>query len=62
MSAKDVIDKMCDEDVINILLDLGSEEPILARDGMLFNTVCHNHNGKGKKKLHYHYESKTFYC
>lgn len=62
MSAKDVIDKMSDDDVINILLDLGSEEPIPVRDGMMFNTICHNHEKLGKKKLHYHYESKTFYC
>ena len=62
MSAKDVINKITDDDVIDIMLDLGSEDPLFVREGMLFNTICHNHDGSGKKKLHYHSESKTFYC
>lgn len=62
MTSKEVIEYMTEYDVIDILIDLGSEEPSLTRDGLLFNTICHNGPGEGKKKLHYHIESKTFYC
>lgn len=62
MSTEDVIKNMTDEDVVDILLDLGSDEPTPVNGGLMFNTICHNEPGTGKKKLHYHYESKTFYC
>lgn len=62
MSSEEVINSITDNDIIDILLDLGSEEPFPANDGMLFNTICHNKDKKGKKKLHYHSKTKTFYC
>ena len=62
MTTKEIIEQMTEYDVVDILMDLGSDEPAYVRDGMLFNTICHNNPGEGKKKLHYHTESKTFYC
>lgn len=58
----EIIKSITEYQVIELLTYLGSDEPSFARDGMLFNTICHNEPGEGKKKLHYHYESKTFYC
>lgn len=62
MSTDDIIKNMTDEDVVDILIDLGSGDPVYINGGIMFNTICHNEAGTGKKKLHYHYESKTFYC
>lgn len=62
MTSEEVLSQITDEDIVNILEDLGSEEPYPVSDGLLFNTICHNHNRIGKKKLHYRFESKTFYC
>ena len=54
MTTKEILEKMTDYDIIDILIDLGSDEPAYTRDGLLFNTICHNEPGTGKKKLHYH--------
>ena len=62
MTTKEILEKMTDYDIIDILIDLGSDEPAYTRDGLLFNTICHNEPGTGKKKLHYHSETKTFFC
>lgn len=63
MTAKDIIDNITDDDIINILTHLGSNEPDIMIDGdLMFNTVCHNHDEMGKKKLQYHVDTKTFYC
>lgn len=62
MEAKEIINIMSDEDIINILDILGSAHPKKVSDGLLFQTVCHNEEGMGKFKLHYHSKSKTFYC
>lgn len=62
MSLKEVLEKITDYDIVDILLDLGSNDPSFVRDGMLFNTVCHNHEEVGKQKLHYYSETKTFHC
>lgn len=59
MRAKDIIDRMSDDDVIEILLDLGSRYPKSVNDDLLFQTVCHC--GR-KHKLHYHKDNKSFYC
>lgn len=61
MKAKDIIDILTDEDVVTIMAELGSAHPRPVRDGLLFQTICHNEYG-GKFKLHYHSESKTFFC
>lgn len=62
MNTSQVIEQISDYDIVDILVDLGSDEPSFVRDGMLFNTICHNEAGYGKKKLHYHSETKTFFC
>ena len=62
MNTNQAIEQITDYDVVDILIDLGSDEPSFVRDGMLFNTICHNEPGEGKKKLHYHSETKTFFC
>lgn len=62
MNVEQTIEQITDYDVVDILTDLGSDEPSFVRDGMLFNTICHNEPGFGKKKLHYHSETKTFFC
>lgn len=63
MNTNQAIEQITDYDIVDILIDLGSDEPSFVRGGMLFNTICHNREpGEGKKKLHYHSETKTFFC
>lgn len=62
MTSEEILSQITDENIVDILEDLGSDYPFTVNDGLLFNTVCHNHDKTGKKKLHYRYESKTFYC
>lgn len=62
MDAKEVLEIITTEDIINIMYELGSCSPKKASDGYLFQTICHNDPGEGKYKLHYHNKSKTFFC
>lgn len=61
MEAKEILNIISEEDIINIMSLLGSGYKEV-NDGLLFKTVCHNGEGNGKHKLHYHSKSKTFYC
>lgn len=61
MKPKELLDILTDNDVINILAELGSSYPRKVQDGYLFQTVCHNDYG-GKFKLHYHSDTKNFHC
>lgn len=61
ISAEELLEQVSEEDVVDILLDLGSDEP--KRDGQgnyIFNTVCHH--GSGKRKLYYYKNSGMFMC
>lgn len=62
MNAKEVLEKITDDDIIQIMESLGSDKHRCINDGILFRTICHNGENEGKLKLHYHSESKTFYC
>lgn len=59
MSAKDVLDRISHDDIVDILTDLGSKPPRPVNDGYLFTSVCHD--GR-KHKLHYRFENKSFHC
>jgi len=62
MNAKEVLEIITTEDIINIMYELGSGTPRKVGDGYLFQSICHNGPGEGKYKLHYHEKSKTFFC
>ena len=63
MSVKDILQKITDEDIIDILIDLGSRPPKMAGNCYIFTTVCHRHNGGGTKyKLYYYVNTKSFHC
>ena len=63
MSAKDILQKITDEDIIDILIDLGSRPPKMTGNCYIFTTVCHHHNGGGTKyKLYYYINTKSFFC
>ena len=60
MDRDELLELITTEDVIEILTELGSKEPILDNQGnMYFQTVCH---GGDKQKLHYFPDSKMFMC
>lgn len=59
MNVRDIIENMTTEEVCYILEELGSAPPKEARDGLLFQTVCHC---GAKHKLHYRYDNKSFFC
>ena len=62
MDAKEILNIITDEDIINIMDSIGSKTFKKVNDGFLFQTICHNGEGFGKLKLHYHSETKTFFC
>lgn len=63
MSAKDILQKITNEDIIDILIDLGSRPPKMTGNCYIFTTVCHHHNGGGTKyKLYYYINTKSFHC
>lgn len=61
MDAKQVLSRMTDDDVINILDKLGSDLSERSNDEyLIFNTsACH---GGENYKLYYYKETKSFYC
>ena len=59
---QEILNKISDDDIINIMEELGSGRYRQVADGLLFQTCCHNESGSGKLKLHYHSDSKTFNC
>lgn len=59
MNANDVKNLLSEEDIINLLVSLGSEYPAKTRDALIFSTICHSGDSK---KLYYYIESKTFNC
>lgn len=59
-SYKDIINELTEEQVIQILKDLGSETYKIDNEGnLIFRSICHNSNSF---KLYYFINSKNFYC
>jgi hypothetical protein len=57
---KDLLrDSLTEEEIINILEDLGSEDYKCHREGLIFRTICHDGDSF---KLYYYTESKSFHC
>lgn len=52
-----------DEEIIKIVLAIGSEDWRKGINGeLIFQTVCHNQNGGGSYKLYYYPDSHLFHC
>lgn len=60
MDRDSLLDLITTEDVIKLLVELGSDPPSKEGDAYVFNTVCHETNGK--RKLYYYPNSKLFQC
>jgi DNA primase len=50
---------LTEEEIIDILEDLGSEDYKHHREGLMFRTICHDGDSF---KLYYYAESKSFHC
>lgn len=59
---KQIKNSLTDEQVSEILQELGSSPPIRAHNSFMFETVCHNEAGCGSRKLYYYSDSKMFHC
>jgi hypothetical protein len=60
ITSEELLEKISIEDVINILIDMGSKKPKKDDKGNLyFTTICH---GGDSHKLHFFTESKFFMC
>lgn len=59
IDAKDLIDKIRIDEVIDILYDLGSDYPKESEEYLIFQSVCHQSESW---KLYFYKESKRFYC
>ena len=59
MTAKDIINLLSEQDIINLLINLGSKYPQKMNDSLIFSTICHCGNSH---KLYYYISSKQFYC
>src|SRR5699024_1291994 len=56
-------ESLTEEEIIEILIDLGSEEPKRDNQGnLIFTTICHNKQGDGNHKLYYYPSSHNFFC
>ena len=61
MKAQTLIELLTEEQIIKLMLHLGSEEPKVISNALAFTTICHNHAG-GSHKLYYYHHSRTFHC
>lgn len=61
MDAEKVKEMLTEEDIIDLMLELGSSYPRTSskNNALLFNTICH---GGDSHKLYYYIETKTFRC
>lgn len=59
MNARDVIQLLNEQDIINLMLELGSEYPLKVNNGLAFSTVCHCGH---RKKLIWFRDTKLFHC
>lgn len=60
ISSEDLLDKITTDDVIKILIEMGSEQPkVDDHSNLYFTTICH---GGNKHKLHFFTDSKFFMC
>lgn len=59
MNAKDLINVLTNQDVINLMKELGCDNYIDKSSEIIFSTICHN--GKSMK-LYYYKENKKFQC
>jgi hypothetical protein len=55
-------DALSDDNVIEILQELGSSSPVRANNSLIFDTICHNSAGSGSRKLYYYMDTKLFRC
>ena len=62
MDANAVKELLSDNNIIELMLHLGSNYPQKQNNGYMFNSICHNHAGEGKYKLMYYSDSKSFFC
>ena len=59
MTAKDISEALSEEDIINLLLHLGANNPVRVNGVLTFNTICH---GGDSHKLYYYSTNKNFHC
>lgn len=59
LNAQELKAQINDNDVIKLLIRMGSEDYIDTEDAFIFKTVCHHGE---KYKLYYYKESKFFHC
>lgn len=48
--------------LIELLRELGSSEPYIRQEALVFETVCHNCTGEGSHKLYYYSNTNLFRC
>ena len=56
-----IVEGLKNEDVKQLLINLGVEDIIEKDDCYITNTICHNESG-GSMKLYYYFDSHIFFC
>jgi len=60
---EDIRQQLNKDDIIDVLMALGSNYPREGKDCLVFQTVCHHHPEDNMRyKLYYYYESGVFMC
>lgn len=59
MDAKSIKEMLSEEDITELLVELGSAYPKNSKDALMFTTICH---GGDSSKLYYYPETHTFRC
>ena len=59
IKAEDLLNILTDDDIIEIMKELGSDEPIYAKGALVFESICH---GSDSHKLYWYKNTKRFHC
>lgn len=59
IKAEDLLNMLTDDDIIEIMKELGSDEPIYAKGALVFESICH---GSDSHKLYWYKNTKRFHC
>lgn len=59
VKAQELLDMLTDNDVIDIMKELGSSDYIVSKGALIFESVCH---GSDSHKLYWYRNSKRFTC
>jgi hypothetical protein len=63
MTLNEILDKLTDDEIIEIVYSLGADRHEITDNAIIFPTICHNEESEdASMKLYYYTENKKFHC